>query len=135
MDIIRRCPACDKKTLRESLTRRSRVPIDRCTVCAGIWLDGKELERILKGLAVKNLDVPLDAKYSLRYCPNCKEQMHKFLYPQTYAEIDMCEKCKGIWLDVSEYKEIMVVPREPTRESHTSQSSAIIMLPETKRSR
>ena len=44
----RRCPVCRKRMKKVQVGKQTRVRIDRCRKDHGIWLDGGELEAILK---------------------------------------------------------------------------------------
>lgn len=85
--------------------------IDRCPSCEGIWFDRGELEAVLRE-AVKDLRIPPGSKQSpFRFCPRCGEPLYQFNYPDTYVNIDMCRKCRGLWIDPGEFKEIKAVRR------------------------
>ncbi len=100
------CPRCRDQKLRERTL--NGVRIDYCDGCEGIWFDAEELEQA-EALAASGVDVPPDAKEGSCLCPKCHAVMYEFYYPQTYCSIDMCKKCKGLWLDAKELTEIRVV--------------------------
>ncbi len=116
------CPKCKEKLLAHEV-ENTTVEVDVCSSCHGIWFDAAELDTVLGELAVQDLDVPAGRKKETCVCPRCGKIMASFLYPQTYAEIDMCQSCKGIWLDSAEFDEISVV-RQKRREEGTLDNKA-----------
>ncbi|MHC4207918.1 MAG: zf-TFIIB domain-containing protein, partial [Planctomycetota bacterium] len=105
-----RCPKCKTISLKEGKVKDSSVKIDYCTKCRGIWFDFGEFEQVTEN-AIKELKIHPDADRHSVYCPRCIQPLHTFRYPQTYAKIDMCQKCRGLWLDAGELKEIGTVRR------------------------
>jgi len=47
-----------------------------------------------------------DAGVSGRRCPACGVPMTKFKYSRTDVEVDLCEECRGVWLDLGELKRL-----------------------------
>ncbi|NNE37302.1 MAG: zf-TFIIB domain-containing protein [Gammaproteobacteria bacterium] len=43
-------------------------------------------------------------------CPKCNEQMERA--HSVYADVDRCSGCKGLWLDMLEYKDIKNIANE-----------------------
>jgi Zn-finger nucleic acid-binding protein len=99
-----RCPCCDRGLV-ERRPREGAVRVDVCPICRGIWFDGGELEEVLRA-ADEELSVPEDAEESQRHCPRCRCAMYEFRYPDTAIEIDMCDRCLGVWLDDWELREL-----------------------------
>ena len=99
------CPKCCKESLKEVQVGDVKTPVDHCGTCGGIWFDPRELEAIMI-VAVKDLVVPPGATESDRMCPRDFEAMYSFKYPQTEVTVDMCRKCRGLWLDGGELTEI-----------------------------
>lgn len=83
------CPKCGGNLL--SLVHQS-VTIDHCEVCAGIWLDEGELEKILGESPWQGGDYASCPKCSGRLCEIQREGLN----------IDICLKCNGIWCDKGE---------------------------------
>lgn len=85
----------------------SEIEIDQCLSCNGVWFDVKELDQYLAEKLVI-LDSPKVSKYKELdkkegVCPRCKQKMIKKPAPKhTGFMLDVCEKCKGVWLDSSE---------------------------------
>ena len=99
------CPKCRKESLKEIQVGDFKTSLDHCRTCGGIWFDRRELETIMTE-AVKDLVVPSGANESDRMCPRDFEAMYSFKYPQTEVSVDMCRKCRGLWLDGGELTEI-----------------------------
>lgn len=89
----------------------SGVELDRCTACAGIWLDRGEFEHVRKSPPQKAV---LDAirkaaagaapvQEGLLSCPRCGGRMSRQSFSLTaQVMIDRCQKCLGYWLDRGE---------------------------------
>ncbi len=110
------CPKCKKCSLQAIPVKKTSITIERCSECGGHWFDAGELDKILDDLAIKGLAVSKDCQESRRNCPKCAIPMFSFKYPQTYATIEMCKKCKGIWLDAMELEEIQIVRKTLKRK-------------------
>lgn len=114
-----KCPKCVGKLKEKNV---ENVKVDVCWVCEGIWLDGKELEKVLEadskdfklididreeldGKEVAELYKELDA--IIGKCPKCAEEiiLETTSYPRGIS-VDVCPKCKGIWLDGGEIKKL-----------------------------
>jgi len=102
------CPNCHTQPLKEASVPKKHFSVDYCEKCKGVWFDGKELEAAVP-VAAKELGVPLSVKATSRMCPRDGSFLHSFDYPQTMVTIDMCKKCRGIWLDHKELDEIRAV--------------------------
>lgn len=109
------CPVCGKTQLVEKVVTKASVKVDLCPLCKGAWFDANELESVTS-VAVRHVAPPSDAKPSGRLCPRCGEPMRSFTYPQTLASVDICKKCRGLWLDGGELREIVTV-REALKKS------------------
>ena len=99
------CPKCRKAGLKHAKVKNKNVKIDYCTNCKGMWFEKGEFEEAFTS-AIKDLDVRDKSEKAPMLCPACFEQMYRFDYPQTLVTIDMCVKCKGLWLEAGEAKEI-----------------------------
>ena len=109
------CPKCRGVALRSRTLHRANRTVDYCPQCRGVWFDRAELEALLS-VAVKDLSVPPEARDVPRTCPRCGEKLFRFRYPQTYVNVEVCRKCRGLWLDPGELKEIRAV-RERLQET------------------
>jgi len=102
------CPKCKTNKLKKGKIKQNGIEINYCAKCKGIWFDHGEIEQMLSS-PVKNLSIDNRKKHPSGVCPSCSELLYEFYYPQTFVNIDMCGKCKGIWVDAGELKEIRAV--------------------------
>jgi Zn-finger nucleic acid-binding protein len=105
------CPVCLKPMQAQELFE---VETNLCQFCGGAWLDAGELaEYVRKG----NVPNRLLANYCIddsmkkvdegnRECPRC----HNLLQLLTHrgVKIDFCYRCKGVWFDKGELKELLL---------------------------
>ena len=108
------CPR-DGGTL-TSETYEGDVGVDRCTTCAGIWLDAGELrdvqetiehdyshelgriETVAAAYALARQKVQPDVD-----CPKCGSALFATEYGHcSYILVDRCPDCGGVWLDAGE---------------------------------
>src|SRR5690606_18639889 len=82
--------------------------------CSGLWFDGGDLDALMAE-TVKGLRVPRNAVEGKRRCPRDDRRLWVFHYPSTYAEIDRCKYCHGLWLDHRDLLEIKTVRRGPDK--------------------
>jgi Zn-finger nucleic acid-binding protein len=92
------------------------VPVDRCPLCHGLWLDKGELEAVQKTLEhdyskeLTHINTVAPAYEMARQrvrpvvnCPKCRSPLHAEEYAYcSQILIDRCGKCGGIWLDTGE---------------------------------
>ena len=102
------CPTCRTSELEPGRPPGLEVTPDQCPSCNGIWLERRELAT-LTDPAGADLRIAPGARVSRRACPRCRKALRSFYYPQTLVTIDMCGRCRGIWLDKGELKEIKVL--------------------------
>ena len=88
--------------------REAAVSVDHCGRCGGIWFQKGELERASPD-AARDLRAPRGATKADLLCPECLVLLRKFVYPQTYVEVDFCPRCRGLWLDHNEFQEVRAV--------------------------
>ena len=98
------CPKC-KVELEVKQAEALPLEIDVCPECEGIWFDKKELEKMMP-IARKKLQLHWKAVKQDYLCPRCRVELYEFQYPQTNVYVDMCRKCKGLWLDGNEFEAI-----------------------------
>jgi len=116
-----KCPKCDgtleKVTVHvrpeygadilNDAEKTDTIELDQCLSCNGIWFDVNELDQYLAEKLLI-LDSPkvdnykeLDRKDGI--CPKCEMTMQKKPAPQGAGfMMDVCDSCKGVWLDSSE---------------------------------
>lgn len=112
------CPIC-KVTLEQSLFHNTEI--DYCPKCLGVYFDEGELQyaKDVKDSDLKWLDIDLWkdlAKFKIsfgeRLCPNCRLPFYEVRYGDSKVIVDVCNLCKGIWLDRGEFKRIISFLKE-----------------------
>ena len=108
-----KCPKCKVFLKKETF---NSVEIDYCPQCLGLWFEEEEL-RLAKDEKDKNLqwlDVDLWEKEEefriadgIRICPSCRVPLYEVRYGDSAVIVDVCNLCKGIWLDRGEFKKII----------------------------
>ena len=85
-----KCPGCGHEMHVEIL---SKVEVDRCTRCDGMWFDVGEVARAaLCEVPPVGVQGP-----STRTCPLCQRLLVVGLVD--HVEVDHCEACQGTYLD------------------------------------
>jgi Zn-finger nucleic acid-binding protein len=107
------CPTCKIK-LEEVVF--SDISVDHCPDCHGVWFQEDEL-RLAKDKKDENLkwvDVDLwknkrsfKISKSNKICPECRLPLYEVTYGKSKIKVDLCNICKGIWLDKGEFKQIV----------------------------
>lgn len=108
------CPRCNialhKKMIQE---QNHSIEIDECSQCKGNWFDAKELQvfdQIVEPVLLEFRGIPNEYdQLTALYCPDCKEKhlLEKHEHPRdSKVIIDVCQHCKGIWLDGGELRAI-----------------------------
>ncbi|MFC1745160.1 zf-TFIIB domain-containing protein [Candidatus Riflebacteria bacterium] len=117
------CPACTKeKLLIMEYIPKSRLLIDFCQSCKGIWLDGGEIYRLQEIISkAKTPDIRfLKVAYLLKnrlnrkefFCPGChSENLYNFSSGEEYR-VDLCRDCKGLWFDAGETAQAVNLSRD-----------------------
>ena len=78
----------------------SKVDVDRCSRCAGLWFDVGEVARAaLSAVPPIALQGP-----SPRTCPLCRKGLA--LGRLDEVEVDHCEACQGTYLDAGELERL-----------------------------
>ncbi|MBU4204941.1 zf-TFIIB domain-containing protein [Patescibacteria group bacterium] len=113
------CPNCKKETLEKAILLN--VEVDYCTKCFGLWFDQDEL-RLAKDKKDENLnwlDIDLwrdikkfNVSRSNRLCPHCRMPLYEVQYDKSKVTVDLCNLCKGIWLDKKEFEKIIKYLKE-----------------------
>ncbi|MFP4028426.1 MAG: zf-TFIIB domain-containing protein [Candidatus Brocadiia bacterium] len=100
-----RCPKCKNIELEELELSQSNVMIDRCPTCWGLWFDGGELEQALK-MPETAISEPQEGEETALDCPRCGGQLFSLHFPHTDITVEVCENCRGMWLDDGEFPRI-----------------------------
>ena len=124
------CPRC---WVRAERKRRAGIDIDICPKCGGIWLDTRELKKLLSNPNLhRHLTkyVGLESKSKL-LCPRCGGLMN--LENAEEVEVDVCLTCKGIWLDRGELealggKKKKLLAHDPKREANLREKKKMTIL-------
>jgi Zn-finger nucleic acid-binding protein len=136
------CPRC-RGELRELPFPGTKVMVDRCPGCQGIWLDGGELEALKGALRdiVGNVDesgeepvvgrralvLIADAELAVERratCPKCEAGLWSLR--QDGHTIEQCSACGGTWLDAGELTAaIEVYRRVDSREGAPTTGSCV----------
>jgi len=121
-----KCPKCSHPL---EIIKMSKVTLDRCTDCKGIWFDNLELSSLLKDfISLPKDEEPASKKLTNEpgalKCPKCLISLKtsKSLLNSS-LEIDTCSKCSGIWLDFREYQQLQVQSIRQTKETFGNQRS------------
>ena len=108
------CPVCKSDMID---VEHSRIELDYCTSCQGVWFDAEELELLLERMGIKNHDLALDdiwhspeaeTEEKKRKCPICGLKMKKMaLGQQPETLIDACPQRDGLWFDGGEVSQLI----------------------------
>ena len=107
------CPICNiemKKTIFYG------DEVDYCPQCFGMWFkeDGLRTAKDEKDKDLKWLDIELwkdKTKFQIsevhKNCPICSVPLYSVKYGDSDIEVDVCNLCKGIWVERGEFKRII----------------------------
>lgn len=107
------CPNCIKTKLEEIVLYNTEV--NYCSKCMGFWFEQDELRQTKdeKDQAYSWLDIDLwndQKKFKLgvgrKACPKDGVPLYEVRYGDSDIKVDVCEQCRGIWLDRGEFKKI-----------------------------
>jgi hypothetical protein len=116
------CPNCNldlKKIIFHN------VEIDYCPRCLGLWFQEDELRQAKddkdENLNWLDIDLWQDQKkiavsQTDKKCPQCSKSLYEVDYGQSGVVVDICNDCKGIWLERGEFKKIIDYLREKRKE-------------------
>lgn len=105
------CPKCAGRRL-ETATVKG-IEVDQCSECRGVWFDEQELARLLatdpgdlRPIARGHSDADHDARPSR--CPRDGEPLMRVRSARQRAVVvDVCPRCRGLWLDGGELGQIL----------------------------
>jgi len=92
------------------------MEMNQCASCDGIWFNYDDLrnakdkeDEFLRWLDVDLFSDPLLFKggYSTMSCPNDREPLYEIFYDNSEIKVDVCKKCKGVWLDKNEFNQVV----------------------------
>jgi Zn-finger nucleic acid-binding protein len=116
------CPI-DKITLDQAVV--GGVEVDYCHKCFGLWFEEEELRwaKDYKDRNLRWLDIDLwkdNAKFKIslgkKLCPKDRLPLYEMEYGDSGIEVDICNICKGVWLDKGEFQKIIQYLRKTTNE-------------------
>jgi len=108
------CPNCKNQNLKEAVFYSTGV--DYCPQCLGVWFDEDELRQAKdeKDKDFNWLDIDLwqdEKKFQLgkgqKACPKDGVPLYEVRYGNSDIRVDVCDMCRGIWLDRGEFKKIV----------------------------
>ena len=95
----------------------NNVEVDYCPICLGIWFEQYELRyaKDEKDNQLNWFDVDLwrdKVRFQIakirKVCPSCRMPLYEVNYDNSKIKVDLCNLCKGIWLDRGEFKQIII---------------------------
>jgi hypothetical protein len=108
------CPACKSDMI---VVERSKIELDYCASCGGVWFDSGELDLLLTSLGLADCsqfisDVlgsgGVKSAEKMRKCPVCSQRMLKsHLGEQPQVLVDACRRGDGLWLDSGELDDLL----------------------------
>ncbi len=107
------CPRCNKN-LEQAIFHNTAV--DYCPQCLGIFFEEDELRQVKderdRDLRWVDIDLWKDknkfkVSSGIRLCPSCRLPLYEVYYGESRIIIDVCNVCRGIWLDRGEFKKIV----------------------------
>lgn len=107
------CPECQMQMKEIKYNASSKLMVDYCEGCGGVWFDGGEIGELSK-ISQDPEDIKLKISreiWKLRFsmnqagtlkCPKCNTPTLKSFKTSEGVTVDLCDKCKGLWLDKGE---------------------------------
>ena len=125
------CPNCGAKLGRYELFG---IEFEGCGECHGLLLDCDELRRLKDRRGEKGdlrwLDDDVDAieraavAISDRHCPKCAgHRLMTTICGDTKVLVDYCTECGGVWLDASEFRQILQALRQKLNDMTTPEAA------------
>jgi len=127
------CPVCQKIYLDRAVI--SGVEVDFCPNCLGLWFEEEEL-RLAKDYKDRNLrwldfdlwkeKVKFKISPSKKLCPKDRLPIYETEYGDSGIKVDVCNICKGVWLDRGEFQKIIQYLRKAADQEILSNYSKTI---------
>jgi Zn-finger nucleic acid-binding protein len=145
----RQCPICERQPL--GPTTVQGVEIETCARCGGLWFESGKLERFPDRPSARAL-LPLAEHAPGRcrraghpislalvrcavcgsapaQCPSCNLRLA--MVPTAACAIDICVRCKGVWLDAGEFESLRAMARAaPAAKQPSPRTSGAWEIPE-----
>jgi len=106
-----KCPNCNNKLKNTVL---NNTEIGYCSSCLGTWFEKDELRQAKDEKDLEWLDVDLwkdEHKFKIakgkKICPKCSVPFYQVNYDDSNIQIDICNLCKGVYLDRGEFAKII----------------------------
>ena len=124
------CPVCKSDMI---VVEHSKIELDYCTACQGVWFDSGELELLLESAGLESASPLLDdilsspevkSSEKKRKCPICGQKMKKAIIGQQGGIlIDVCRQGEGLWFDGSEVNQLirLLADKSPLRSGSGQQ--------------
>ena len=114
------CPRCKEKM---EATNSSGINTSTCLYCNGTWINSNALEILLDKEPNKPSKTDIQNSFKSQYdkkakraCPECENE--KLLQIYTHGvELDLCQKCSGLFFDEGELKSILPNTHKPSSEA------------------
>lgn len=121
-----RCPECREIMVPKKV---NDVVIDQCPLCAGVWLDCGELDRLAPPPTgfLRRPKLKTDSRRApVRGCPRCTGEslVRQFSDPHSQCELEICWNCAGIWFDFGELD--LLLDRVKSREEAQRAADQIV---------
>ncbi len=109
-----RCADCSKDLVHVDFRG---ISIHECPQCQGLWFGRDELQKAKDATDedLRWLDFdpfsekanPFTASPEHKKCPECTTEMTSLAYAQSGVIINKCQKCRGVWLHIGEFRKII----------------------------
>lgn len=112
------CPVCKKQPMEKAQDSQTKLEVDSCPECLGIWFDAGELETFYQSRELVQRFTPVggdslhhtyEISASARRCPRCRKGMERPLVGG--ISVDVCRDCRGIWFDNGELQKVTQIYR------------------------
>lgn len=106
-----RCPSCALANLKTVNVEKLGAQVDYCPNCNGMWFSGEQL-RAAVGEAIDELAL-LEARRSYDIqCAECGRELQAWNFPYMEAEVGICTKCRGLWVEGRQAKQFLRAVKE-----------------------
>jgi len=136
------CPVCKSDMI---VVEHSKIELDYCTSCYGVWFDSGELELLLESVSLEPSSPFLNnilgspetrSSEKKRKCPICNKKMKKTtIGQQPEILIDVCRQGDGLWFDGGEMEQLITQLAKKRPEKLGSQQQIVSFLGEVFKAR
>ena len=96
-----RCPRDGAEAFLKSVQGpKGQFQLDVCPKCGGAWFDNGEIAKVSGDKEIERMIVEYAGGPSSLACPHCGREM--VTRPVGDITLDVCAKCKGVWVDAGE---------------------------------